>query len=825
MSDTSIVDPFGIVDVLKTQNNTAVDRAKQADTFLSSFMAENDKVQVEREANLKAAVEAKAAVNTTVQTESQNLTKTIQPLFQRRTAIADRQAEMVSMNPITRLFKGITDRGYNPTDLARADEAAKQQIQAHGQLFQETMRAQGTILQGIEEGYNSNDAILQLHAANQSQDAQLLTQLAGSAAQVFGAELQGLQAQGEVVRAQSLARQNLLSGMTAEQVNQAFAQANAAPNKVAVVNGVPLRAGELRDLQMSWQEKDLSLRSRQVALAAGQIDLANAQEAKLISHMTSAELESAVAGGGKYRGQTLNQELLTRALAADSQKKNLIADQAFQASGVGVATRAIQSVAQGQEFLRTRSAGIFGQVPREVEQQGLNIAARVTQYQEGLARATQSGAGAAYVAQNMPELQKMQADQMKLAEDLSKRFSTNRDAQATAMGWLTGQTISGETNVKGLISLARTGLPAGVRLSGAAQQQFQRVQQMVTEHDKGGGPAGQGIDGILGAATGRGTSATQREQSFINDVTKAMQSSYNATSMNDVIKSAPTIAANVRGENGLPLSLSRVPVQEFNSAVASGDRRGLEIIGRQLNLRPEQVETMFSQGPTGAAFQNVQKNKKDADFSALQRQLLSAQTQATMVALDQTSVAHDGFKPSAAYAAAMQNPQFQQQVMTGIANRAQGNLGEYIIGGVAPNSFDSTFYQYSQHVGQAYADVQHNALMERARVAPEILGNPVRFADAAIGAVPGITDAEHRALYAAMVSQIQQQPGYRPAGLEDPANTDHPTSEASQIDAIITQGKFADPAIESVRRKAAAAWEQSKASARGSLRALSRENH
>lgn len=812
--DPQVVDPTKVIPTLAAQNTKSVNAAQQADDVLGSFIQTNNQIQAQREANLQSTVTAKNQINDTVQKSTQDFTSTVQPIFQRRVAIANRQAEIAAMNPFERFVKGITSREYNPVALANADKAAQDQLAAQGQMYQATMGVNDTLLKGVQDTYDNNDALLQLHAQDGLQDVQLASQVAGSAQQVFGAEVAGLNAQSDVMRAQSQARQDLLGGMTLDQVNHALTQAHANNGNV-IVNGVTLREGELKDLQMSWQDKNLALESRQVALSAGRIDLANAQESRLISHMTGPELEAAVSSGGKYRGQTLNQEALTQALAVSHQRSADIANQSTMTTGVNVGIQAINGLAQNQRYTEQQATGLFGQIPKELQSQGLSIAARVTAFSQGFQDANSKGAGAQYVAQNMPQLQAMQKEQEDLRAQLATRYGgTDKNVQAVAMGWLSGQPVSGETAVKGLITLARNGLPAGTHLTPAAQQQFNTAKAIVQQADAGS--AGDSVNSLFNAATGRAnTSAAQKETNLESTLTRALQSGYSNNSMSQALASAPRIAATVNDTRGQPLAFSRITPQDFAQAQQSGDAEGYRVIAHNLGIKPQEAEMLFRQGPSGNQMgqltQKAAAGKRPApNYAELSAQLQAAQSQGLLKALD-LGPRLNGVRPSQAYVEAMNNPEVQKKMMDGTQNQASANLGEYVLNNIAPNSFNQTLYGYGTSLQNAYSTQQNNMRNESIRAAPETMADPYKFTGAALATMKDMSPSERQELTNAVRAAVPTN-----YSISDSTPIDSAKEISDRIDTWMNT-KNPSPALDAIRRKAQAQWTDAKSHARGLL--------
>jgi hypothetical protein len=85
-------------DQIASSTQLATQRAQAADDAVTSFLNVSKNVESQRTGDLADTVTAKTAVNDQIQQETQNVQSKITPIFQRREAIANRQAELAGMN-------------------------------------------------------------------------------------------------------------------------------------------------------------------------------------------------------------------------------------------------------------------------------------------------------------------------------------------------------------------------------------------------------------------------------------------------------------------------------------------------------------------------------------------------------------------------------------------------------------------------------------------------------------------------------------------------------------------------------------------------------
>lgn len=792
-----IIDPFAIVGSLKGKNEEVNKRAGEADSFLQDYIAQVDKVQDVRKESLEKTVQAKQAVNQQVQQQTQDFSKSVQPLFQKRQAIVDRKVELEEMNPIKKAIFGIFDRNYQESHLEKLDQGVTEQLQVRGQEYQQLMGIQDTIVKGIESAFNDQDAVNQLELANGEQDVQLRMQGVGSAQQVFKAELAGLEAQSEVMVAQARARQDLLSGMSPGEVNNALGQAKKSGGQV-MINGIPLRVGELQSAANQWQEQALALESRQLAVQAGRMDLADRYEERMIKTMTAPQIQAAIANGGVFKGQTLNQEALTRAYASMTQRNQIIAANASTESAIPIAHAMIRQIGNNTTGTNQRAVGLFGQLPREMQQQALSIATRIKGFAEAERKAREAGASAEFVQSQLPMFKGLLDEQAALQDKMAERWAGgNKDLKAVAIAWMSGSPLNSESAAKGLITLARNGMPAGTKLSGPAKAAFEQAQRIVAAHDKG--DPGKPINLLM-----QGGKKKDMDPDLVQAVSSSIRSLYTNNSMKEVLAASPQLAAQIQGPDGQPHPFSRVRPEDFHSAQALGDSQGYKLLGQKLGLSEDQTRILF--GPNGAssdAFKKAKAKNPDLDMGQARRDLVATQTSAFLNALDHTPSAVNGFKPSQAFTSLMANPRYQQMASNAVAGQGQSSAGDYMTSAIGSTGFESALYGYNQVVQRSYSQLQANATQQAIESSQKLRNaSPWDSATITLNTIDGISPQEANVLLAA-VKQAANQRGIRlDSGLGPTAGA----QTADAIDSIITKTKFNDPNLERIRQTAARDW-------------------
>lgn len=801
----------GALPQVQADSATATARAKSADDVLTQAAQVQAQTQPQREANLGKLVTAKQAVLDNVTQETQNYAGSLTPLFQKQSALADRQAELANMNPFKRAFVELTSLSHNPDWLDEQAKGVQNQIQARTASYQNLMGIHDTVLKTLQQAYTDRDSLDQLHLANSQADVQMAMQGVGSANQVLSTELQGIGAQSKVLEAQAMARIDALGKMSHDQVNQAVAQAQAN-NGTATINGVPLTLGELKQSQMNWQDKELTMQSKQLAVQSGRLELANGLDAQYISKMQGPELKAAIANGGKLpNGQVLNQELLTRAYGALVTRNGIIAEQAANAGNIGVYNSQLSQIGQNVQGNMARAQNLFGSAPTELVQQANGIAAKLSGFAEASKKAAAAGAGQDFATQAVPQLAAVIDQQKKLNTDLALKWAGgDKDLASVGEAWLSGGPLNSNTAVTGLIKMARDGIPAGTKMSGAAQQTISRVKQIVDQFDAAQAGASQmSMFGKPKLAKG------VIDPALLKKVNAALTGSYTAANVDSATQAIPAIARDIPGPDGKPHPASQIRPQDIAVAHQLGDSEAIKMVASKMGVTPETTQAIFNGGSGSPAWQsyvtgtglNAQgqavktAEHKNADFGQLARQLQATQMTSMLAHLDATPSATPGFKPSAAFVSLLNDPTYQQRIQQGVEGQGQSSPGDFMVHAVAGNGFQQKFYAYSQLANQALAANQQNSVAQ-ARTSAARLRNvsPVDSATIALNTIDGINPTEAQALIKAVQQTYWNQQG---VGNSPMAQTEPP---AGAIDSIISKTKFNDPHLEKIRQVAARDW-------------------
>lgn len=795
---TDVANPFTSIPQLRQDQNTALDRTKNADAILQSAISTIDSNQSARLSDTKDMVQAKQAVAATTADQTSAFSTAVQPILQRRVAIANRQAEMAAMNPFQRALLSTFSLGHNTDWLAQQDEAAKGQLAAQGNSYQTLMGINDEVLKSIQSKFDNSDATRTLSDEDAKINSTLGMQSAASANQVIGTEMQGIEDNTNVLKAQEVSRQNVLGSMTHSQINQAIQQAQGN-NGVAQVNGVPLRLGELQERGNAWQEQEYNLQARSLAVQSGKIELANAAEERAISHMGGPQLQGIMANGGKMPdGTQLNMEQLTRAYTANRTREQYVADQAAQQGNTPVYQAMLGTLGNAITQTTKRANDMFGQAPPSLVQLNQGLATRLQAMTAGM-KALPAGdeqARQAYIQQQLPQIQDMQDRIMKSSQDLATRWGGgDKDLTDFAYSQLTGTPLNGQTGTRALVKMARGNIPAGMKLSGPAAATLETVKQVVSNYDQNGA-AGESL-----------TAMSQRHDAYkkgivtpelVSLVSSAVNKDYTNNAVNQAISLAPQIAGTIQGPDGQPHPASKINPRDLAIAQQAGSKNAYTMLAQQTpGADATQWEKILSGGPGGKDWTSFASSHKNVTYGQVAQQFKSLEAQQTLQALDQTASATPGFRPSAAFVDLLQNPQFQQKAVGLGQAQAQQSPGDNAIYNMAGGGSSQKFYDYANLMSKSQRAADSATLRQNLGVAQKMRNiNPDDAAMITLNAIPGINSGEARQLLAA----VKQ----RAAPNQDGLYNGMPPADA--IDNVITKQKFNDPNLEKIRQVAATHW-------------------
>jgi hypothetical protein len=798
-------------------SNPEIDKAKadvaqgnsQMTDILGAANAAIQTVQAQRVTDLSKMVSAKDAVLTDIDSNTRELADRVKPVFAKRAAIAHRLTELDTMNPFKRALLGVVDRNYNRKDLTQLDSDLAGEAKAAGEEYQTNTAMQNTLAQVIQGHYEGQAALTNLHLDNINTDLTLADKGLAQIHQRFTDSIQGVQADAEVIRAKAALRSDTLSQMTLPQLNTGVSQARQSGG-FATINGVSVSEAELHERAQQLEGQDLALKGQRIGVQSGEISLQRNQEERLISHMSSADIKSAIDAGGIFKGVQLDQGQLTQAYSNSLQRNDLMAGATGEQAAAQSYAGTVDAFNGGMQDTMRRVSGVVGsRLPPAMQSSFMSMVHQINQYSSAIRSAPTPEAANKLRSTFLPRVQEMTGQIQAQIDTTVKGMTRNPDAQNVLRSWMTGATPTAEQSTRGLIALVSGGaLPPGVRLSGPAADAMNATRAAVAgvyakyaPGQKAGTPQEQMAQLMSGAGAGGKPNAAQLSQELGQAVSKAVASTWVNSNLNQLTDSLPQMAAADKHAAG------NINPQDYRAARAGADSQGVAALATKLGWSEADTESVF--GPNGSGQNGFDKKtggKGSVTYSQARQQLAGLQTQMFLRNLDSSPSASYTFRPSAALVDYMQSSAFQSRV--GAYNRNVGHtgLGEMLADSVSTGSLGQVAMGYANQMRDAAGA---NDLADQDIVRQKIQGyngSPLKRAGIIIGSVPGMSSQDKATLLKA-VSQ-----GIRPDGPESITQADpimaraETRSDIGKIDSVILHGKFQDPGLEKLRQLAAKHW-------------------
>lgn len=801
--DAAVMNPFDVEGNVREVYEETLQDANAAKSVLDQAIPEIDKIQEQRLAALKETVTAKQEINEELRANTEAVIQKTRPLFGQRTAIAERQAELARMNPLKRGFMSLFDASYDRKHLAELDTAAVGQLNAIGSDYENSVRLQSALVNFVEQQYAGQDSIQQLVLANTSQDIELAGQSFAGTSRVLGTIMQGLETQTNLWRAQAEMKQKVLGTMTAGQVGAAINR--MGDNNEIELNGAMISKAELVDLQKRYQmqewrfeEAKLSRETAAINKSAAALRLAEERENLLLGSLTTPQLQEVAKNGGQYRGMQLDMRLVGDALRRSIDTDQLVYGGMLQDQAPKLAKQGVDSVRAGLRFATIRAKEIFGAAPKELIDLQSKIAREAQAIAQLQQQANQAGKGSMAAEQMLKQIAGWQDSMNKTVDSMVTKWAGGRkELEPLGRAFLTGSELAGPAAIEGLISLARTGLPPGSKLGGAAGAAYQATQRIL----KGESATKPGISIEEALKGGDKKTAEQARQELHSRVAQVVQGTYNGQLFNEALLAAPEIAKSIGHVAG------QLDPRILMQAMTAGDEEGYQRIADSLKISPDQAKSLFDEGESSPVWAQVKQSNPSASFDQLAGQLKTVQQSAMLNALDSSAPKINGHKPSAVFTSLLNDQRFQARVQAGGAAQRQSGFTDFVVGSVAGNSLGGQIAQYGFDAQQIQNQLEIAQTRTRLGRAQQYRGNSVKRMQVTLGAIPGISPTEERALLKAVRALV-------PDTTEDIGNAFSATQAIGEMTRnnenhfnsmrqIIMSQSFEDPGLERVRRVAA----------------------
>jgi hypothetical protein len=732
------------------------------------------------------------------------------PLQERRQAIIDRMAELDAMSPIERRLKSTFNQDYDPRVLRGRLERVEMQIAGHEKTYEELNKIRsGAVALQVDAEAADVDA---LNAESRSvlADANLMGQVAGAIRTNVDASILPMQMSVETLRLTEVQKQSLLGKMTLEMSEKLLHDAQQDRDGKVVIDGVDLTVGELKNANTALRRQDLSLRSMERAYETQDLQLANQLEDDIIEHMSPEQIQEALRNGGKYQGKQLSVMKLAQAGQAMSTIREQNVNEVVLNTATGQAGAMLKTFGGFVKDTGRRAVEMFGSVPQEMLSAGQSAAAQIAIWQKGFEQAKSRGVEREYIATTAGQLQSYQKQYDESVNAVAKKWGGGKtELEAVAGAWLRGNPISGDAAIKGLVTIARTGMPAGAKMSGPVLQAIQVAQAIVRDWDSPANvKSGTSLDEILKPG------GAKKESDLIRRVQQGVSAVYADALTNELLNGLPAMARNVRDPNDprKPHPFALVSQEDFQASIRHGDQEGYTAIGQKLGLNAQQTQKLFAEGTDGPTWAAVKKEKglSDGQFADLFEELQAVQQTATLQALDASHSARPGFSPAKAYVDLLNSQEVINKV-DGVVNAyGNSNFGSFLVSSSAGGGYRDSWSGYAQTMSAVYAQLHNTDLRQRISQQRSLLGRPdVRMK--AVLRASGFQDAEAQQLIAAALplAHVSQSSPTELLAARDFTGFERQSAQSfDKLSFVIQNHKFDNPQLERLRQRAAKSWDE-----------------
>jgi hypothetical protein len=582
--------------------------------------------------------------------------------------------------------------------------------------------------------------------------------------------MKGLETQMAIVGQRQTAINVTLDKMSVGETNAALEKAESDPNGVALVNGVPLSVGQLRDKQRRFVDLQADLESRQLALETNRESLAMHYERKVLKNMSDGELEGALAQGGVYQGQQLDRVQVAAELESRRTIRQKEAESISLQSAPGTVAMLGRQSTNMAKATNQRMLLMLGHVPEEQKQYMTSLATTIEALASEFNAANARGAGKEWAAQNLPRFQALQQAQDKVINDVATRWAGgNKTLLPLAQGWLRGSPVNSETAARGLVTMARNGLPAGTKLQGPALQAFRLAQQLVKESDT---PQGnQTMNDVLSADP---ATKAEKERQLIQKVSEQVSKTYSQSLGNALTKETVTFARDIR-INGKAHPFSFIDPAVYQQAL-------------------------------GYAEQAAQDSK-----AATPKERNAIRMRALLDGLDaMTDLSAQGTTASKALIDLYNRPEFHAKAAEFSRQYSQRNgFSDYLISSMGRTNISDTMMQMRDSLAMTASVRDTDILKAKVEEARSMRGDPWKRAEMVINGIEGVNKTEGQLLLNALRKRVSQQPGLlanAPGATFAQGAAEMRGDQLARIEYSLHNEKFEDPALESIRRRVAGRW-------------------
>ena len=688
---------------LKTRNVSAIAAADSALRIFDESANKMQAVQDARESNLTTANQQIDTINTEVQKDTTELLSRIQDPLARIAAIDTRMEEIASMSPIQATMKAIFNPNYSVKHLEKLRYAAQVKVENAGNEFQQTTMLQDRLSGIIGMRYENEDKFNQLIENGAKLDTSIATDHLGLTLKAFDTVVQGVNANSAVLQAMDQAEDVTLNTIQPSQINVALAQAKKSKDGMVNIGGVSIPVQKLQFRADQLEQQELAIENARLANATRNIEMKQAAEMRMISHMSSSELKEA-ARTGTHKGMRLDANALNNAYTSSLQTQALSVDGTLTDMQANTFSGQLAGISRESRAASDNLRSIGAANNKQVADTMNRNTARIRQLGEVIKNAP-ANQRPALQAKFAEEVAGMRGTLDVTLDKVAEGYSASPAGRATIKSWLKGQPQSAADTVDGIIALTRGGtMPPGISPRTAGGKAIKAASDAQAK--------------VI--AANPKASAVELSRLVRTAVSKAVSDNWTEAVGTQMVSE---VVASARAD-GHPAG--KIRDQDWRNALKAGDAAAWTQYGQQVGLTPEQAKAVFGGGPDSAKFKQFAKTRaaegETVDYKTVMGQLQAIQTATTLRTLDNSSSATGNFRPSEALGSYMNSAGFQSKVGTidrfSATSGFDSNLASTASAGAMPKAIANQALNFRSVADSIDADRQKQ-MQDRVGIMPQ----------------------------------------------------------------------------------------------------------
>lgn len=786
-----VVNPFELGAKVRTVVDKIESQATPLADAITTAINQANALQEEDLREVENRNAQKAAIRKTTMDNNLAAVAEAAPILQQRKVIRDRKGEIAAMNPFERMIKGTFDPGYNYDWLESRDRILEEQLSDINEGYKFTTGLLNDQAGMFDSAFKDQQDVRTTKRNSVNEDILLLNQQLTLSRTILDDLSSALTFDNSIEAAKLFKRESIVANLTLPQVNEIV---NTATGPTVMVNGIEIPVQMLIDRQEKAKEHEYARAVQKSAIQSGNNRLLEQADARLIGTMTQEQIQEALNNGGVYDGRQLDVPTLMAANENYEAVKQKNAANQLAESGVARTYEYMTGWTQHMEQVTNRfqNLGLGGFEPLTALTQESNSLMR--DYVDGLDAARAGG----YLPQYQEAFDKQFADlndrQNKLLTDAANQWGGgNKERAAFAYSFLTGGTVDPGVAAQVLVDASENGLPAGSITNQSISKAFAVGDAAVAAFDA------QNPNTPLTMIQGADSKAVKAERDKVRIDAVV---NYYVADATEYGYSLGWAAGTESNPDNPSLAIPVTPFAKAMTAEAWASHRqaaemgGYDGLGKELGVSSQEAVVLRGDRKKYEAWQLESGSEISYDQAI---EIFNAEEAISLFGILDASYSDiGGLRPSAAYIQMLNSPEHQQVVLSQIGIIPRGDVGHFIVRGVAGDKPQRAYLGLvadQTRYFQTYESTRQNALGQSVLATG---GDPMQLSKVVLSSYPGVKP-EDQAYF--MQNAFPRRTQTTARGNEFPK----PYSQ-QEIDQIILHGKFDDPRLEAIRKQIAPDW-------------------